>query len=403
MNRLGGHRLWSWSAKTITFALAVAIGLPAASYSLALAGTPRSMANAMRGSAAILPASSPNAAWLVSPTRTMVLDVGPYGSADGVYARAPFVLRDSNGSYKMWYSGNDGYQNRMLFATSPDGIHWTKEGVVFDVNTPPYYWDSVGGQCVLKIGSVYQMWFSAGYWNGGVFGYWAQIYHATSMDAVRWNVTGVALAPGQGWDAGMVNGPQVVRDAQGVFWLIFFGWDGTANRIGVATSANGTSFVPYAGNPILNLGPADSWDSEWLQDTSVVLDGSSWTLWYDAWNGTALQIGIANSNDGYNWTKAGFNPILRPESPPAWDAVSVGYPAFLSSGFGPRLYFAGSSGGYIRIGLVNLSVPGSGTPDSVLGLPTLFLVALIGFAAVAAALFVLLGTALRKEFRRGPR
>lgn len=289
--------------------------------------------------------------------RQVVLDVGPPGSADSVFARSPFVLKDTDGSYKMWYYGYDGSRNRMMYATSPDGVHWTKHGVVIDVLTPPYYFDSVGGQSVLKTGSTYQMWFSAGYWTGGVFGYWAQIYHANSSDGVNWNITGVALAPNQAWDPGMVNAPRVVQDAQGVFWLFYFGWDGTTNRIGVATSMNGTAFVPYVNNPIVGLGAPGTWDSGIVQDTSVVLNGSAWTMWYDGWYAGEIQIGLARSADGLNWTKDAANPAFRPESSPAWDDAGVGWPDFFVEAAGPRLYFAGSDGTYSRIGMTTFAPP----------------------------------------------
>src|SRR5438046_1345566 len=84
------------------------------------------------------------------------------------------------------------------------------------------------------------MWFSAGYWSGGPFVYWAQIYHAVSMDGFYWNVTGVVLPPNQFWDRGMTNSPWVVRDSAGLFWLFHSGWDGSNTRIGVATSGDGS-------------------------------------------------------------------------------------------------------------------------------------------------------------------
>ena len=295
---------------------------------------------------------------LLAPSnRVIAIDHGGLGEADSVYARSPFVLKDTGGSYKMWYSGYDGYRNRMLYATSPDGVHWTKHGVIMDVLTPPYSFDSVGGQSVIKIGSTYHMWFGAGYWSGGVYGYWAQIYHATSTDGANWTVSGVALAPTQSWGLGMVNAPSVVRDTHGVFWMTYFGWDGTTNRIGMATSANGTVFVPYANNPIVNLGPLGSWDSGVVQGTSLVLNGTAWTLWYEGWDGSHWQIGLAHSTDGFNWTKDSSNPGFVPEPSPAWDDVSVGYPDFLADPAGPRLYFAGYDGSYFRIGATNFSQP----------------------------------------------
>ncbi|TLZ46627.1 MAG: hypothetical protein E6K19_00675, partial [Methanobacteriota archaeon] len=253
----------------------------------------------------------------------VVVPNGPPGTADSVYARTPFVLREADGTYKMWYSGLDGYRNRMLYATSVDGISWTKHGVIMDVLVPPYYWDSVAGQSVLKINSTYHMWFSAGYWSGGPFTYWAQIYHATSRDGVGWDVSGVALPPNQAWDIGLVGTPWVVQDDAGLFWLFIGGWDGSSTRIGVATSENGTSFVPYAGNPIIDLGASGAWDSL-DTNTPAVIPGSPWGMFFagDEYRGTA-SIGIATSDDGLNWTKFPFNPVIVPDPAPAFDSQAV--------------------------------------------------------------------------------
>lgn len=289
--------------------------------------------------------------------RRMVIDVGPPGSADSLYARVPFVLKDTDGTYKMWYSGQDGFRNRLLYAISPDGIHWAKQGVVIDVLTPPYYFDSVGGQAVIKNGSTYVMWFQGGFWSGGAFGYWSQIYRATSTNGANWTITGVVLPPNQAWDRGMTNAPWVVQDPHGLYWMFFMGWDGTTDRIGVATSKNGTWFIPYAGNPIINLGSAGSWDSVQLNAPSASLNGSTWTLWYEGYDGHMGRIGTAVSTNGYNWTKTATNPILGAESSPSWDDAGVGTPGYFLDPTGPRLYFAGSDGHYLRIGMTTFGPP----------------------------------------------
>ena len=280
----------------------------------------------------------------------VVVPNGPPGSADSLYARMPFVLREADGTYKMWYSGQDGYRNRMLYATSFDGIDWTKRGVVIDVLTPPYYWDSVAGQCVLKLGSTYHMWFSAGYWSGGPFTYWAQIYHATSSDGATWSTTGVALPPNQAWDIGMTGAPWVVLDRYGLFWLFFSGWDGSNTRIGVATSRNGTSFTPYAGNPIIDLGPPGAWDSQ-DTNTPAAIPGLGWRLLFAGKDRVTESIGIATSNDGFHWTKSPGNPVYVPEPPPAFDSQYVYGPMPLADPSGPRLYFAGGNGSAFQVGL----------------------------------------------------
>src|SRR5438093_9405582 len=54
----------------------------------------------------------------------LVVDLGPPGSYDSAGALNPFVLKDG-GTYRMWYRGSDGMRNRILYATSSDGLVWT--------------------------------------------------------------------------------------------------------------------------------------------------------------------------------------------------------------------------------------------------------------------------------------
>ena len=80
-------------------------------------------------------------------------------------------------------------------------------------------------------------------------------------------------------------------------------------------------FKPYDGNPILQPGPAGSFDAGALGSMCVVRVGEVLHLYYEAWgvraakNGTpaefeTLQIGHATSPDGLHWTKDPLNPAL---------------------------------------------------------------------------------------------
>ena len=373
--------------------LATFVNVPAFGPRAASAGTPASdLGN--RGRATFATASAPSVP--PTPTRTVfervgvVLPNGSPGEADSVHARAPFVLRDDDATYKMWYMGYDGYRFRMLYATSPDGIHWLKHGVIMDVGVPPYNWDSVGGQSVLKIQSVYHMWFSAGYWSGGPFVFWAQIYHAVSMDGLSWNVTGVALPPNQFWDRGMTNAPWVVRDSAGVFWLFHSGWDGSNTRVGVATSGDGISFTPYAGNPILDLGPSGSWDESDV-NTPAVIPGATWLLYYAGTNRQVGALGTATSSDGFHWSKSQGNPVLGPDPAPAFDSSGLVYPDWLADPSGSRLYYAGGDGRTLQIGLIKASTVRDDVPlrlDDTPRIAALGTVAAIDAAVVGLALVV---------------
>ncbi len=54
-----------------------------------------------------------------------VLGVGQEGSWDDAAVNYPSVIVDGS-NYKMWYGGYDGTNFRIGYATSPDGINWTK-------------------------------------------------------------------------------------------------------------------------------------------------------------------------------------------------------------------------------------------------------------------------------------
>ncbi len=54
-----------------------------------------------------------------------VLDLGANGTWDDFLVINPMVILDGV-DYKMWYAGNDGTNWRIGYATSSDGITWTK-------------------------------------------------------------------------------------------------------------------------------------------------------------------------------------------------------------------------------------------------------------------------------------
>jgi hypothetical protein len=99
--------------------------------------------------------------WLArSGKHGVVVPLGASGSTDDVSAYSPTVIKD-NGTYKMWYSGNDGSNGRIHYATSTDGINWDKHGVVVPLgasgSTDDYY---VYTPTVIKDNGTYKMWYS---------------------------------------------------------------------------------------------------------------------------------------------------------------------------------------------------------------------------------------------------
>lgn len=83
----------------------------------------------------------------------------------------------------------------------------------------------------------------------------------------------------------------------------------------------GTRFVKSVSNPVLTVGTALAWDETIVGDPFVILDGSTWHLFYSGFSTTAnlTKIGHATSSDGTTWTKDAGNPVLSVGTSGVWD------------------------------------------------------------------------------------
>jgi hypothetical protein len=167
-----------------------------------------------------------------------VLDPAPAGSMDDVEMLHPSVIFDT-GLYRMWYAGQHEVTQRILYASSPDGINWTR----FTAHPmlepgPSGSWDggSLGSLCVVADGAFYHMWYTG--WN--------------EFDD---------LAIGYAWST------------DGLTW---------------------TKNTDY--NPVLTPGTAGSWDDLLIALPVVLLEGDGFRMWYAGTNDDVLyQNGLATS------------------------------------------------------------------------------------------------------------
>lgn len=227
---------------------------------------------------------------------------------EGDLVEDPFV-RAEGGAFKMWY----GNQTSIGYATSPDGVAWTKHPApVLDPNPNPLAWDSVavGAPSVIKPGAQYIMAYQ-GLDDSGVW----QIGLATSSDGTAWVRQGdPVLGPGDpgDFDESFVQRPDLAY-AGGVYHLLYRGLP--TFKIGVATSVDGSVWVRYAGNPVLPGG--DPWESYRTLGAGHLTYGGQWKAWYAARaTDTIYSIGLATSVDGYTWTPdSAHNPVLLPGTP----------------------------------------------------------------------------------------
>jgi predicted GH43/DUF377 family glycosyl hydrolase len=226
-----------------------------------------------------------------------VMQPGPIGSWDEDNIDNASVLI-VGGTYHMWYSAVDSlHDNRIGHATSPDGIVWTKDpnNPVLDI-APPFNWDDheVMHPFVMYEDPVYKMWYN------GHDGLTQRILYATSPDGVNWSrfTAYPMLVPGLpgSWDDHELGMMCVLRANDG-YHMWYTGWNQAFDvRIGYATSPDGLTWTKdAANNPVLNPGAPGSWDDAMVALPVVMLVDSTLTMWYGGTDGDGFHTGYATS------------------------------------------------------------------------------------------------------------
>ena len=105
------------------------------------------------------------------------------------------------------------------------------------------------------------------------------------------------MVDGQGWNRKrhyFVLRPNVLFD--GIEYRMWYsGHDGSAIRIGYATSPDGVVWEKYPNNPLLDIGPTASWDDDHVSRASVLFDAAAYKMWYTGYDGLHFRIGYATS------------------------------------------------------------------------------------------------------------
>ncbi|MBU1752430.1 T9SS type A sorting domain-containing protein [bacterium] len=340
--------------------------------------------------------------WEEYPSNPVLTDGGD-GDWDGDFVSQPSVVYDG-ALYRMWFTGYDGSNLRIGYATSTDGVVWNKytAGPVLDLGVSDS-WDGngVSGAAVVSDGTVYRMWYT------GYDGSNMRVGYATSTDGVVWNkhTAGPVLDLGvsDSLDDTGVSGAAVVFDGT-VYHMCYTGYDGNNMRIGYATSTDGVAWHKDESNPVLNLGATDFWDNAGVMSPSVLYDGILYRMWYTGYDGSKMKIGYAigerpspaylnsqvewvkypanlnlgtdtshpsvlfngdkyhawyvtdnginyaKSTDGVVWEEYPSNPVLTDGSDGEWDRDFVSQPSVVYDGALYRMWFTGYDGSNMKIG-----------------------------------------------------
>ncbi len=229
-----------------------------------------------------------------------VLTLGEPESWDGYAITGPAVLFDGT-VYHMWYTG--GWNRFQIgYAYSLDGIDWIKYADNPVLTTGPAgSWDE--GQVllcnVILVDKVFHMWYV-----GEGAGTGAQIGYATSGDGLNWTKSehNPVLTGGpqykNTWEmADHWTGSVIKNGDKFRMYYASHPIAGTGDiRIGLAESANGVDWVRYEGNPILDFGSQGAWEYGRVLHPTVVFAGSQYTMLYAGGPvSTPLRVGLAAS------------------------------------------------------------------------------------------------------------
>jgi predicted GH43/DUF377 family glycosyl hydrolase len=302
-----------------------------------------------------------------APTNPVVTGVSGWESG-GV--QSPSVILDGF-IYKMWYSGTDanGF-TRIGYATSTDSVTWSKYAgnPVLDVTASA--WDSniVGAPSVIKDGGTYKMWYTGA--NAGVIG---RIGYATSPDGITWTKSlsnPVLNVGGAGsWDEIGVLTPSVVKEGS-MYKMWYTGRQNDSSTLGLlsigyATSSDGINWTPYGSNPIMTKN-VSGFDNRGVGGTSVIGAMGGYTMYYAGFeNGSLLsEIGMAASTDGINWARQAAS-VLQVGSPTSWEEKGVGDPAVLLTGGITQMWYTGTTNNYLtEIGYASQAAASVPAPPS---------------------------------------
>ena len=205
------------------------------------------------------------------------------------------VVLERDGTYHLWYTGQANGHSAIGYATSKDGVEWTRKSSR-PVLAPDQPWEKVATMCPHVIWDPesrrFRMWYSAGdQYEPDAIGY------ATSPDGMTWQKDNdnpiFRPDPRQNWEQHKVTAVQVQK--QGDWYLMFYiGFrDLDHAQIGVARSRDGrTGWQRHPENPIIRPG-VGQWDADACYKPFAIFDGTKWLLWYNGRRGGVEQIGVA--------------------------------------------------------------------------------------------------------------
>ena len=225
------------------------------------------------------------------------------------------------------YSVYDGQWHTAL-ATSDDGVHWLKQGIVLRAAAGSYI--AGNGSALSHAGQVWY-WYETGAKDR------LRISLARSADARAWRAEPAPVldvGPVGAWDERAVADPYVIR-IEPYFYMYYLGQDrAVRQRIGVARSSDGVHWEKLRANPVVEMDEEEAGIGEpavWQSH------GFYWMLYTVRDFAENRYLRLARSMDGVHWTKL----AVQYRGTQAWNSKVICDPTVVVDGDRIRVWFGG--------------------------------------------------------------
>jgi predicted GH43/DUF377 family glycosyl hydrolase len=243
--------------------------------------------------------------WLKHPRAPVI--GGEYGTCFDMSARR------ENNAYTMWLSWRP--KASVARMTSRDGITWDGPPQIVLAPRPETGWENdINRPGVLFHDGAYHIWYTGQNKTHSAIGY------ATSDDGINWTrrSDNPVLVPEAAWEKVAVMCPHVNWDAHEKCFKMWYsaGDQYEPNAIGFATSRDGFHWQKHP-EPVLLPDPQNAWEQHKVTGAQVIQRDDGYLMFYIGFeNEHHAQIGMARSRDGIAWERCvenrkGFVARLR--------------------------------------------------------------------------------------------
>ena len=299
-------------------------------------------------------------------TGSIIITVN-WGSANANWIDYPsnpvFVVADSNSPFgetspkilvedsvmKMWYrqQGASGHST-IGYAVSNNGINWT-----IPVNHPVLNtgasgeWDSYAVTDGVVLKENNS--YKMYYRGTNVHDGYAAIGLAISSDGINWEkYPSPVMVPNE---TEIAIGPEDIIKVNGKYYLYYNNLNNGYIEVGLAISNDGINWTRYQ-NPILY--PTLSWEGSATYSSSIIYENGIYKMVYANSNVNVSAFGEAISLDGINWEKVGSSPFFNSNETSNHWTSRIAYPFLIKYHGNYRVYYNNNnpSDGIYKIGFV---------------------------------------------------